>query len=432
MKKTIINDIENEGKNTNTHKQDNNNECVEENKQDDLGHNLPAKSKKRQFLNFIKDEKNSEKEKLVPKDKFKKLMQRWFIDAFSGMAQGLFVTLIAGTIIKQFGLLILQANTNSANVVGGALVFAGNVATVLMGAGIGAGIARSLKVSNLTIFAAIVAGLIGAYSMEFLSHDFGNFTSKVSKAIPGNPIGSYVCSLIAIEIGNLVSGKTKVDIIVVPMTVIFFAMISTFAAWPIIKLIEYIAKGIELATGITPFVMGVVISATMGILLTMPTSSAAIWISIAMSSSGSQEILLAGGAAVVGCSAHMIGFAVASFRENKFGGLIAQGLGTSMLQIPNIMKNPKILLPPVIASIVVGPLSTTVFKLRCGATGGGMGTSGLVGVISTIQESSSIIPSWKLWLGIVLLMFLLPAVISFLVSELLRKFNWIKFGDMKI
>jgi uncharacterized membrane protein len=128
----------------------------------------------------------------------------------------------------------------------------------------------------------------------------------------------------------------------------------------------------------------------------------------------------------------MIGFAVASFRENGIGGLVAQGLGTSMLQIPNVMKNPKIMLPAIVSSAIVGPLSTTVFKLRCGATGGGMGTSGLVGVINTIDNSSGVIPAWKIGLGITLLMFVLPAIISFVVSEILRKFNWIKENDMKI
>ncbi len=373
-----------------------------------------------------------DKAKILSTVKF--LAKRWFIDAFTGMAQGLFVTLIAGTIIKQLGNLILKAGTPAAEVVGGALVTIGTIASFLMGAGIGAGIAKSIKGSNLVIFTGIVAGMIGAFSLQFIEGNWivtegGSFLSVVS---PGNPIGSYVVALIASELGALVSGKTKLDIILVPLTVIVSAMLATYVAWPFIKLIDLLAKGIELATAMQPFLMGIVIAASMGILLTMPTSSAAMWIAIAMSAPGSDAMLLAGGAAVVGCAAHMVGFAVASFRENGWGGLIAQGLGTSMLQIPNIMRNPRIMLPEIAASIVVGPLATTVFKLRCNAAGGGMGTAGLVGVFGTIEASSGVIPDWQMWLGIVLLMFVLPAVISYFVALLLRKVGWIKPDDQKL
>lgn len=373
-----------------------------------------------------------DKAKILSTVKF--LAKRWFIDAFTGMAQGLFVTLIAGTIIKQLGNLILKAGTPAAEVVGGALVTIGTIASFLMGAGIGAGIAKSINGSNLVIFTGIVAGMIGAFSLQFIEGNWivtegGSFLSVVS---PGNPIGAYVVALIASELGSLVSGKTKLDIILVPLTVIISAMLATYVAWPFIKLIDLLAKGIELATAMQPFLMGIVIAASMGILLTMPTSSAAMWIAIAMSAPGSDAMLLAGGAAVVGCAAHMVGFAVAGFRENGWGGLIAQGLGTSMLQIPNIMRNPRIMLPEIAASIVVGPLATTVFKLRCNAAGGGMGTAGLVGVFGTIEASSGVIPDWQMWLGIVLLMFVLPAVISYFVALLLRKVGWIKPDDQKL
>ena len=357
-----------------------------------------------------------DKAKILSTVKF--LAKRWFIDAFTGMSQGLFVTLIAGTIIKQLGNLILKAATPAAEVVGGALVTIGTIASFLMGAGIGAGIAKSIKGSNLVIFTGIVAGMIGAFSLQFIEGNWivtegGSFLSVVS---PGNPIGSYVVALIASELGSLVSGKTKLDIILVPLTVIVSAMLATYVAWPFIKLIDLLAKGIELATAMQPFLMGIVIAASMGILLTMPTSSAAMWIAIAMSAPGSDAMLLAGGAAVVGCAAHMVGFAVASFRENGWGGLIAQGLGTSMLQIPNIMRNPRIMLPEIAASIVVGPLATTVFKLRCNAAGGGMGTAGLVGVFGTIEASSGVIPD----------------LISYSVALLLRKVGWIKPDDQKL
>ena len=186
--------------------------------------------------------------------------------------------------------------------------------------------------------------------------------------------------------------------------------------------------------------MGIVISVVMGILLTMPTSSAAIWVAVASpilsgGTAGTAEVnamLLAGGAAAVGCACHMVGFAVTSFRENGVGGLISQGIGTSMLQIPNIMKRPAIMVPEIVSSAVCGPLSTCVFGLYCDATGGGMGTSGLVGVFSTVSASAGVLDGWVLGLGIALLFFLLPAGISLAVSELMRKKGWIRPGDMKL
>lgn len=360
--------------------------------------------------------------------------KRYFITAFSGMAMGLFCTLIAGTIIKQIGTLVLKINGNFFETTGNALITVGSIASLLMGAGIGAGIARSLKASNLVIFSALVAGMIGAFSLNLMHNDWikavggGTYISTIS---PGNPIGAYVTSLISVELGRAISGKTKLDIILVPLVVIFSSMLCVFVAYPFIKLVDLIADGIEIATEATPFVMGIVISAAMGLLLTLPTSSAAIWISIA-SSSSSPVMLLAGGAAVCGCAAHMVGFAVQSYRENRLGGLIAQGLGTSMLQIPNLMRKPKILIPPVIASIIVGPLSTCVFKLRCNASGGGMGTAGLVGVFGTLDASSGAISTPVMWAGIILLMFVIPAAVCILLSELFRKKGFFAYGDMKL
>ncbi|MDR2634467.1 MAG: PTS sugar transporter subunit IIC [Clostridiales bacterium] len=369
----------------------------------------------------------------------KRIFKRYFIDAFGGMAQGLFVTLIAGTILKQLGTEIMKSGTAAGQSVGSAFVAIGTVASVLMGAGIGAGIAKALKGSNLVVFSAIVAGVIGAFSSQFISgNEAVSSVNFMSLSGPGNPIGAYIAAVIAVEFGNLVSGKTKVDIIVVPLVMLFASMAGAYAAWPFIKFVDLIAKGIIFFTDITPFFMGVLISAVMGLILTLPTSSAAMWIAIAgpvmtAAAFGAPEyntMALAGGAAVVGCAAHMVGFAVASFRENKWGGLISQGLGTSMLQIPNLMKNPRILLPAVAASIVVGPLATTVFELRCTPAGGGMGTSGLVGVFGVVDESSRAgLPAWQIGLGIALLMFVIPAVVSLLVSEILRKVNWIKKDD---
>ncbi|MDD4290981.1 MAG: PTS sugar transporter subunit IIC [Clostridia bacterium] len=350
----------------------------------------------------------------------KELPKRWFITAFTGMAHGLFATLIAGTILAQIASLIGD------NLVGNILTYVASVAKMLMGAGIGVGIAHSLKAPKLVIFTAGVTGFVGAFADKIID---GTFSPSFA---PGNPISAYVVSIITIEICLLYAGKTKLDIILVPIGMMVLCLGAVYVSLPFIWLIGLISRGIEIATGLYPFIMGIIVSVVMGVLLTMPTSSAAIWISIA-SGVTSDAMLLAGGAAVVGCCCHMVGFAVQSFRENGFGGLVAQGIGTSMLQIPNIMRKPIIILPPIIASAIAGPLSTTVFKLRCNAVGGGMGTSGLVGVFGTIQESVNAgLPTWQLVLGIALLMFIIPAVVCFFGSELMRKKNWISFGDMKI
>jgi len=363
----------------------------------------------------------------------KKLSKRWFIDAFTGMAQGLFVTLIAGTIIKTLGSNVIN-EIFGANAVGNFLVLLGQVASILMGAGIGAGIAYFLKTNKLVTFACMVAGFMGAYSSQLLGANFSggaltDLTALLSKGLPGNPIGAYVCALLAAEIGNLVAGKTKLDILLVPLTCIFVAFVGLYCAYPFIWLVEKLGKGIEIATKWNPFIMGIVISVVMGILLTMPTSSAAIWVAVA-SGNTSAYMMLAGGAAVVGCACQMVGFAVMSFRENKVSGLVSQGLGTSMLQIPNIMKKPIIFLPPIIASAIAGPMATCLFKLKCTASGGGMGTSGLVGVFGTIEAMGT--GSVVMWLGILSLMFLLPAVLCWFISEFMRKKGWITEGDLKI
>ena len=350
----------------------------------------------------------------------KKLASRWFIDAFSGMAQGLFCTLIAGTILSQIAAWIGD------NTVGNFLGIIAAIAKTLMGAGIGVGIANALKASKLTSFSAAVAGMVGAFSDKIMAGG----TFSIAVGAPGNPIGAYIATLICVEIVSLYAGKTKLDILLIPLGTLFLSFVAVFVAFPFIWLIYQLGFLISKATEITPFFMGIIISVVMGVLLTMPTSSAAIWIAVA-SGVTDDAMLIAGGAAVVGCSCHMIGFAVASFRENGVSGLISQGIGTSMLQIPNIMKKPVIMLPEIIASAILGPVSTCLFRLKCNAAGGGMGTSGLVGVFGTIAASSDINP-WILALGIILLLFVLPAVISFFISELFRKKGWIKFGDQKL
>ncbi|MBO5277497.1 MAG: PTS sugar transporter subunit IIC [Clostridia bacterium] len=358
----------------------------------------------------------------------KALPKRWFITAFSGMAQGLFVTLIAGTILSQI------AGWVGDNYVGKTLLYIANIAKSLMGAGIGVGIAHALGKNKLLVFSAAVAGMVGAFADKLIIGAGAPFTA-LSFGAPGNPIGAYVVTMLCVEVVQLYAGKTKLDILLIPLGTLLLSFCGVFVSYPFIWLVNQLGKLIAVATEITPFVMGIVIAAIMGVLLTMPTSSAAIWVAVAspvlsLGAGGAnyEAMLLAGGAATVGCACHMVGFAVASYRENKVSGLIAQGIGTSMLQIPNIMKKPVIMLPMIISSVICGPLSTCVFKLKCGTAGGGMGTSGLVGVFDLFQYTSGALGI----VGILLLMIVLPAILNIVISEFMRKKGWIQEGDMKL
>ncbi len=386
----------------------------------------------------LSDQKEEKKDgKKTPKEVVKKYCTRWFIDAFTGMAQGLFVTLIAGTILCQIGTWCGGQNNNFGKI----LLAIGNFAKTLMGAGIGVGIAHKLGAKPLVIFGAAVSGLLGAWSMSLVGvMTDGAAIPALTLGAPGNPVGAYVVALIAVEVAGLYAGKTKVDIVLVPLGMLLLTLASVWVAWPFVKLIDLVGQGLVAAISAgtaLKILVGILVAVVLGVLLTMPTSSAAIWIAIAATAVGTSEdyqiaMSIAGGAATAGCAAHMIGFAVASFRENKWGGLISQGIGTSMLQIPNIMRNPRIMIPEIAASVVAG-LVAVLLDVRCNASGGGMGTSGLVGVFGIIEESQKWgVPTWKYALGIVLCMFVIPALVSFGVSELLRKVNWIKPGDQKL
>ena len=371
------------------------------------------------------EKESMKKSKLVAY--LKALPKRWFITAFSGMAQGLFVTLIAGTILAQI------AGWIGDNYIGNTLGYIANMAKSLMGAGIGVGIAHALGKHKLLVFSSAVAGMIGAFADKLMPGQAG-FTALALGA-PGNPIGAYVTTMLVVELVQLYAGKTKLDILLIPLGTLLLSFGGVFVSYPFIWLVNQLGKLIAVATEITPFVMGIVIAVVMGVLLTMPTSSAAIWVAVSspvlalgVAGENYEAMLLAGGAATVGCACHMIGFAVASFRENGVGGLIAQGIGTSMLQIPNIMKKPITMLPMIISSAICGPLATCVFGLKCGASGGGMGTSGLVGVFDLFNYTSG----WLGGVGIILLMIVLPAVLNIVISEFMRKKEWIKFGDLKL
>ena len=362
----------------------------------------------------------------------KALPKRYFITAFSGMAQGLFVTLIAGTILAQI------AGWIGDNHFGNTLLYIANIAKALMGAGIGVGIAHALGKHKLLIFSAAVAGMVGAFA-DKLMVGAGVPTVVLTAGLPGNPIGAYVTTMLVVEIVGLYAGKTKLDILLVPLGAMLLAFGGVFVSYPFIWFVNLLGKGIAIATNAVPLIMGIIVAVVMGVLLTMPTSSAAIWVAVAspvitgfangtVSLQDYNAILLAGGAATVGCACHMVGFAVASFRENGVGGLISQGIGTSMLQIPNIMKKPVTMLPMIISSAILGPLSTCVFGLKCGASGGGMGTSGLVGVFDLFKYTGG----WLGYVGILLLMIVLPAILNWLISEFMRKKGWIKDGDLKL
>lgn len=366
----------------------------------------------------------------------KKYCKRYFIDAFTGMAQGLFCTLIAGTILAQI------ASWCGQNGFALALDYISRLAKVLMGAGIGIGIAHKLGAKPLVIFSAAVTGLVGAFAGQMVETlingtPFDIVVLDVLKTTTvGNPIGAYIVALLTVELAGLYAGKTKLDIVLVPLGMMLLCFAGVFVAWPFIKLIDLFAKAIVLlieAGAAVKVITGIVVAVVMGILLTMPTSSAAIWVAIATSSialDNPEAFAIAGGAAVAGCSAHMIGFAAATIRENKLGGLISQGIGTSMLQIPNIMKKPIIMLPEIVASALSG-LVAVLMGLRCDAAGGGMGTSGLVGVFRTIDVSLNAgLPKWQIALGVILCLFVIPAAVSFLVDLGLRKLGKIKPEDV--
>lgn len=341
-------------------------------------------------------------------------LKRYFIDAMTGMAMGLFVTLIAGLIILQIG-----HWTHWAFLLG-----IGRMAIFLMGAGIGVGIAAYLKAPPLVIFSCLVAGMMGAHSSEFVSGQY--FIDGGVIASPGNPVSAYLAAVIAYRLGTWIAGKTSLDILLVPMVVMISAYgVCLWLCPPVVAGVNAIGSGIHAATALQPFLMGIVISVTVGILLTLPTSSAAICIAIGLNG-------IAGGAAVVGCAAQMVGFAVASYRENGVGGLLAQGVGTSMLQIPNVFRKPLVMLPMIVASAIAGPIATVVLQLQSTASGAGMGTAGLVGVFGVLDASTGQISTAHIWFGIIGLMFVLPAVISWLMSEWMRKIGWLNFGDLAL
>lgn len=330
-------------------------------------------------------------------------MKNYWIKTLNGMALGLFSSLIIGLILKQIGDLTGWS----------ALSVFGKTAQLLMGPSIGAAVAHALGAGPLVIFASMVSGSVGAGSIQWVE--------KTATIGIGEPVGAFVAALIGAEVGRRIQGKTKVDIVLVPaLTILSGALAGKMIAPFVSVMMKTIGELLNRATELQPVPMGIVLAVSMGIILTLPISSAAL--SIALGLDG-----LAAGAALVGCCCQMIGFAVISYRENRWGGLIAQGLGTSMIQIPNIIRNPKIWIPSIVASALLGPISTVVFKMEADSIGAGMGTSGLVGQFSTIGAMGTASVG-----SIVIMHFLLPAIITLSISEWMRKKNHIKYGDMKL
>ncbi|MDO5423834.1 MAG: PTS sugar transporter subunit IIC [Eubacteriales bacterium] len=348
----------------------------------------------------------------------KKWLNRVFIDGLSGMALGLFATLIVGTILQQIGTLV-------GDEIGDMLYLAGKIAAAMTSAGIGVGVAYKYKESPLVVLSAATAGTVGGYASKILAGTV-LVDGVVQLSGPGEPLGAFVAAYVAIEAGHLVSGKTKIDILVTPIvSIVAGAVVGLLVGPPISQFMTSLGAVINWGTEQQPFLMGIVVSVLMGMILTLPISSAALGVILNLSG-------LAAGAATVGCCCNMVGFAVASYRENKMAGLLAQGIGTSMLQVPNILKKPIIWLPAILSSAILGPVSTLVFKMTNNATGSGMGTAGLVGQIMTYQTMVPAEGQTTVLIKIALMHFILPGVLALLISEYMRKKKWIRQGDMKL
>lgn len=355
------------------------------------------------------------------KEVLKKYAKRYFIDAMGAMALGLFGSLLIGTIFNALGMIpglsiLSTIGKGAQGVAGPAMAIA---------------IAVSLKASPLVVYSCAAVGALAN-----------------SNGGAGGPLAVLIIAIIAAEVGMLISKKTKIDILVTPfVTLLTGGLLSVWCAPYIGKAVGVISYAIAFAMERQDIVMGILISVIVGIALTLPISSAAICAALGLSAvSGvavaspelAPELALAGGAAVAGCCAQMVGFAVMSFKENKWGGLVSQGIGTSMLQMPNIIHNPRIWIPTILASAITGPLATSVFKMQMygEAINSGMGTCGMLGPIGIILGwfggSYPVAVGVMDWVGLALICFILPAILSLLFSELLYKIKWIKPGDLKL
>ena len=346
-------------------------------------------------------------------------LKRYGIDALGAMAQGLFCSLLIGTIINTFGTqLNIGFLTQTVATVGGVNYTVGGMASAMSGPAMAIAIGYALKCPPLVLFSMTTVG--------FAANALGG---------AGGPLAVLFIAIIAAEFGKAVSKETKVDILVTPLVTIGVGMfLSWLIAPPLGKAAMWVGNLIMWATELQPFLMGILVSVIVGIALTLPISSAAICAALGL-------VGLAGGAAVAGCCAQMIGFAVISFRENKVGGLVSQGLGTSMLQMGNIVKNPRVWIAPTLASAITGPIATCVFRMEMNgsAISSGMGTCGLVGPLGVytgwlndMASGARAAITGTDWLGLVLVCLVLPAVLSLAIHAVVRKLGWVKDGDLKI
>ena len=367
--------------------------------------------------------------------KVKSLPKRYFIDAMGAMALGLFASLLIGTIFDTLGNYIPWDG----------LKLIASYAKAATGMAIGVAIAYKLEAHPLVIFSCAGVGALGnAMGAIICDNALIQWAATASDGEAGHifysagPAGAFFAVILAAEVGMLVSKKTPVDILVTPVVTLLAGFAGAWVFCPLVSYVMYFL-GIFIASTTTlyPLFMGIIVSVVVGIILTLPISSAAICamifspaaVEVATANGTLEGLLLAGGAAVAGCCAQMVGFAVSSFRENKWGGLVSQGLGTSMLQMGNICRWPVIWVPPTLAAAIVGPLSTMVFKLECTGVAAGMGTCGMVGPIGVISSTQH---SPRMWVGLAVCCVIAPAVLSLLFSEIMRKLGWIKYGDMKL
>lgn len=348
----------------------------------------------------------------------KKILTHIFIDGLNGMAIGVFATLIMGTILQQIGTFIPgEAGTY--------IYTLGKLAASLTGAGIGCSMAVKFNASPLVTLSSGVAGMVGAFASKILSGSILT-SDTITLSGFGEPLGAYLAAFIAIEIGCLISEKTQIDIIITPLVSIGSGSCVGLLAGPwISSLMNKLRDAIQWGTDQQPFFMGIIVAVLMGMFLTLPISSAVIGIILNLHG-------LPAGAATVGCCANMIGFAVASFKENKIEGLLAQGLGTSMLQMSNILKHPLIWIPSILTSAILGPISTCLVKLTNNATGSGMGTSGLVGPLMAYDSMLKNNSTLESIIIVLMMCFILPGVLALAISQAMRKLNLIKDGDMKL
>ena len=323
----------------------------------------------------------------------------YILNTLNGMAYGFFCSLVIGTILKQLGTF-----TNLEQ-----LVYWGDIATYLMGATIGVGIAYVIEAKGMTLISAVIAGAIGA----------GTFSGD--GLVVGDPVSAYIAVIIAVECTKFIQGKTPLDILLIPFTSIVLAgLITVFLAPYLSQVVLWVGNLINQAVSMQPIFMSIVVAVLMGMILTGPISSAALGMMLNLNG-------LAAGAALAGCCAQMVGFAVMTIDDNSIGDVIAVGLGTSMLQFKNVIRKPIIWLPPIITTIITSPIATVVLGIECNAVGSGMGTAGLVGILAAIEVMGE-----NYWIPIVLINIVAPAILTYVISKAFKKLNYIKKGDLKL